>query len=62
MTMGMVDVARLSAWVPSVTSDDDDVHFALDQVGNQLRNPIVIAVGGSPLDHHIAALGVARVP
>ncbi len=41
---------------------DDHVDFALDQVGDQLRYPIVIAVGGSPLDHHIASLGVARVP
>ena len=44
------------------TIDDDYIEFALDQVGGQLRQPIVIAVGGSPLDYHIATLGVARVP
>ena len=60
--MGMVDVARWTAWVASVRLHDDYIDFALDQVGGQLRYPIVIAVGGTPLDHHIASLGVAGVP
>ena len=41
--------------------DDDYLDFALKQVRGQLWYPIEIAVGGSPLDHHIASLGVARV-
>ena len=60
--MGMVDVARWTAWVSSVTLHDDYIDFALDQVGGQLRYPSVIAVGGTPLDHNIASLGVAGVP
>ena len=40
----------------------DDIHLALNQLGSQLRYTVVIAVGRSPVDHHIASLGVARVP
>jgi hypothetical protein len=41
--------------------DNDHIDFALDQVGGQVRYPSVVSVGGSPLDHHIASLGIASV-
>ena len=44
------------------TVHDDYLNFALDQICGQFGYPIVIAVDGSPLDHHITPLGVAYVP
>ncbi len=60
MTMGMVDVARLAAWAPTLLSTTIDL--ALNQVRDHLWHPSVIAVGVSPLDHQIAAPGVVRLP
>jgi hypothetical protein len=40
---------------------DDHIDFVLDEVGGQLREPRIVAIGRSPLDHHIASLDVARI-
>ena len=58
----MVEVARLKDCAAIVVSTATHVDFALDQVGDQLWYPVDIAVSGSPLNHHVAPLGVARVP
>ena len=62
MTMGMVDVARLAGAGRLRAVHDDHLDSALDQIGNQLRYPGVVAVGRSPLDHHIASLGRSPRP
>jgi hypothetical protein len=62
MTIGMVDVARFGGTGRDRSVDDDHIDFALDKVGGQFRYSIVIAVGGAPLDHQIASLGVPRIP
>ena len=45
------------------TIQNDHVDFVLDQFGGQIAGTRAkLAVGGSPIDHHIASLGVARIP
>jgi hypothetical protein len=43
------------------TVHDDQFDLVLDQLGNQLRYSIVIAVSVPPLDYYIASLGVSGV-
>src|SRR6476619_1473723 len=40
---------------------DDHVDLVLDQVCDRLRRTTVIAVGGSPLDYHVASLNEALI-
>ena len=44
------------------TIHDDQIGFALDQVGGQRGDASVIPGGRSPFDHHVASLDVACVP
>src|SRR5262245_5616281 len=43
------------------TVHNDHVDPAADQFGDQLGYPIIIAFGGTPFDHDVASLRVARV-
>jgi hypothetical protein len=58
--MGMVDSS-----LGSLHSDghigDDDFHFSLNQIGNQLTQPVVVAIGRSPVDDYVRSRRVARV-
>ena len=62
MTMGMVDVARFTAWAAGVASTTITSTLRWTRSAANSGSTSVITVGGSPLDHHIASLGVPRVP
>jgi hypothetical protein len=62
MTMGTVDVACWAACVACVVSATITSTFARNEIGGQLWETSVVAVGRSPLDQYVATLGVARVP
>jgi hypothetical protein len=40
---------------------EDDIDTESDQIGREARHPVVVPLGVSPLDDHIAPLDVAKV-
>ncbi len=58
---GLIDRMEIFSDDLPVAREAVNIHTVLDQVRNQIRYPGVIAAGGSPLDHHIASLGISGV-
>ena len=61
MTMGMVDVARLTAWAAGVVSTTITSTLRWTSSVANSGALVVVAVGVAPFDHHVASFGVARV-
>jgi len=61
MTMGIVFVAFLVAKNRLRPPRYDQVHLDPNQVGRQLRKPLVQSVGGSVLDDEVLPLHVTEV-
>ena len=58
-TIGMVVVAALAAIAAGVASRDDDGHPPADQIGCQVRQPVVLSVRPAVFDRDVMALDKA---